>query len=136
MNTMTIYWKANGERDWIRENAERNWQREEEHRASRKRKSSPEEIELWGWIFGLPIRALAFILFLPFRYGYGKHFLFLIFVAPLLLIFGWVAVEVAMKIHAEPQVFLANWQLYIVRHPAAVHWTWLIRDMTQALAAA
>ncbi|MHB1604398.1 MAG: hypothetical protein ACYCTJ_12280, partial [Acidithiobacillus ferrooxidans] len=78
-----------------------------------------------------PIKALAFVLFLPFRYGYGKHFLFLIFVAPLLLIFGWVAVELVLKIHAEPQVFLAHWQAHVIRHPAAGHWTWLVQDLTR-----
>ena len=124
MNTMTIYWKANGERDWIRENAERNWQREEEHRARLKNKSSPEEIELWGQIFSLPIKALAFVLFLPFRYGYGKHFLFLIFVTPVILFVG----ALVLGIHAHPHAFLAYWQTYLIRHPGAVHWTWAIRD--------
>ena len=129
---MTTYWKANGERDWVRETAERNWQREqEEHRAWLERKPTREEIEFSVWIFNLPIKALAFVLFLPFRYGYGKHFLFLIFVAPLLLIFGWVAVELVLKIHAEPQVFLAHWQAHVIRHPAAGHWTWLVQDLTQ-----
>ena len=128
---MTIYWKANGERDWIREVDEENQQRRVEHLARLNKKSSPEEIELWGWIFGLPIKALAFVLFLPIRYGYGRQYLwtllFLFFVVPIILLVG----ALALKIHAEPQVFLAHWQLYVVRHPGATHWTWLVRDMTR-----
>ena len=75
--------------------------------------------------------ALAYLVAIPFRCGYGRHFLFLIFVAPLLLIFGWAAMELVLKIHAEPQVFLAHWQAHVIRHPAAVHWTWLVQDLTQ-----
>ncbi|MBE7566320.1 hypothetical protein H7F08_06245 [Acidithiobacillus sp. HP-11] len=126
--TATIFrYKPNGERDHYLEQIER--EVAELH-------ARPGDGELWAYIFSLPIKALAFVLFLPFRYGYGKHFLFLIFVAPLLLIFGWVAVELVLKIHAEPQVFLAHWQAHVIRHPAAVHWTWLVRDLTQTLAAA
>lgn len=130
---MTMYWKANGERDWIRENAEE-WNQEmtlEAERARRKRKPTREEIEFSVWIFNLPIKAIGWLLALAIRHGYGKHLLFLVFVAPLLLIFGWVAVELVLKIHAEPQVFLAHWQAYVIRHPAAVHWTWAVRDMTR-----
>ena len=121
---MTMYWKANGERDWARELMEDNERIQAEHLARLKRKSSPEEIELWGQIFSLPIKALAFVLFLPFRYGYGKHFLFLIFVAPILLFAG----AMVMGIHAHPQDFLAFWQSYVARHPGTVQWTWVIRD--------
>jgi hypothetical protein len=130
-NAMTVYWKANGERDWIRENDEQNQQWHEEHRARLQKRSSPEEIELWGWIFGLPIRALTFVLFLPVRYGYGKQYLwallFLFFMAPILL----CVVALVLGVHAHPQVFLNDWQTYVVQHPGATHWTWLVRDMTR-----
>jgi hypothetical protein len=106
------------------------YQKQREDQAWRaKEKADTDFIHGIVWAI-IPLLSLAVgrILAVPFRYGYGKHFLFLIFVAPLLLIFGWVAVELAMKIHAEPQVFLAHWQAHVIRHPAAVHWTWLVRD--------
>ena len=129
VNAMTMYWKANGERDWAREIMEDNERIQAEHRA--RIDSMPVDGELWAQIFGLPIRAIAFVLFLPVRYGYGKQYLwallFLFFVVPIILLAG----ALALKIHAEPQVFLAHWQLYVVRHPGATHWTWLVRDMTR-----
>ncbi|WP_437559504.1 hypothetical protein [Acidithiobacillus sulfuriphilus] len=127
MTDPIICYKPSGERDYVQEHFERI---QAEHRARLQKKSSPEEIELWNWIFSLPIRALAFVLFLPVRYGYGKQYLwallFLFLVAPVLL-FAWA---LAMGIHAQPQVFLAHWQAYVLRHPGAVHWTWAVRDVT------
>jgi len=129
---MTTYWKANGERDWVRETAERNWQREqEEHRAWLERKPTREEIEFSVWIFSLPIKALFWPLTLAIRHGYGKHLLFLFFVAPIILFVGACVVALVMGVHAHPQVFLGNWQTYVAQHPGAAHWTWLVRDLTQ-----
>lgn len=74
------------------------------------------------------IKILILGLFHPFRYGYAMRLLLWAFVVPLLLMFGWVVVDVALKIHAEPQVFLAHWQAHVIRNPGAAHWTWAIRD--------
>ena len=114
--TATIFrYKPNGERDYYLEQIERE---------EAERRAQPVDGEFWAYIFSLPIKALAFVLFLPFRYGYGKHFLFLIFVAPILLFAG----AMVMGIHAHPQDFLAFWQSYVARHPGTVQWTWVIRD--------
>ena len=121
--TATIFrYKPNGERDYYLEQIER--EVAELH-------ARPGDGELWAYIFSLPIKALAFVLFLPFRYGYGKHFLFLIFVAPVLLFFAAMVVALVLGVHAHPQVFMGDWQAYVIRHPGAVHWTWLVRDLTQ-----
>ena len=114
--TATIFrYKPNGERDYYLEQIERE---------EAERRAQPVDGEFWAYIFSLPIKALAFVLFLPFRYGYGKHFLFLIFVAPILLFAG----AMVMGIHAHPQDFLAFWQSYVARHPGTVQRTWVIRD--------
>ena len=129
VNAMTMYWKANGERDWARELMDDNERIQAEHRA--RIDSMPVDGELWAQIFGLPIRALAFVLFLPVRYGYGRQYLwallFLFFMAPILL----CVVALVLGVHAHPQVFLNDWQTYVVQHPGATHWTWLVRDMTR-----
>ena len=118
--TATIFrYKPNGERDYYLEQIERE---------EAERRAQPVDGEFWAYIFSLPIKALAFVLFLPFRYGYGKHFLFLIFVAPVLLFFAAMVVAMVMGIHAHPQDFLAFWQSYVARHPGTVQWTWVIRD--------
>ncbi|OCX73010.1 hypothetical protein A6M27_06030 [Acidithiobacillus thiooxidans] len=129
---MTMYWKANGERDLIRENAEE-WNQEmalEAERARRKRKPTREEIEFSVWIFNLPFRAIGWLLALPFRYGYGKQYLwallFLFFVAPVTFFVG----AFVLGIHAHPQAFLAFWQTYVIQHPGAASWTWAIRGFT------
>jgi hypothetical protein len=131
---MAVYYKENGERDWNRENHEDALRRYHEHHI--RETSDGVAIELAWKAVSTLLKPFAYLLFLPVRYGYGKQYLwtllFLFFVVPIILLVG----AVALKIHAEPQVFLANWQLYVVRHPAAVQWTWLIRDMTQTLAAA
>ena len=38
---------------------------------NQERRAQPVDGEFWAYIFSLPIKALAFVLFLPFRYGYG-----------------------------------------------------------------
>ncbi|WP_226841339.1 hypothetical protein [Acidithiobacillus ferrooxidans] len=117
--TATIFrYKPNGERDYYLEQIERE---------EAERRAQPVDGEFWAYIFSLPIKALAFVLFLPFRYGYGKHFLFLIFVTPVILFVG----ALVLGIHAHPHAFLAYWQTYIIRNPGAVHWTWLVRYLTQ-----
>jgi len=108
----------------------------EAERARRKRKPTREEIEFSVWIFSLPIKALFWPLTLAIRHGYGKHLLFLFFVAPIILFVGACVVALVMGVHAHPQVFLGNWQTYVAQHPGAAHWTWLVRDLTQTLAAA
>jgi hypothetical protein len=121
--TATIFrYKPNGERDYYLEQIECE---------EAKRRAQPVDGEFWAYIFSLPIKALAFVLFLPFRYGYGRHVLFLIFVAPVLLFFAAMVVALVMGVHAHPQVFLADWQTYAIRHPAAGHWTWLVQDLTR-----
>jgi hypothetical protein len=131
---MTMYYKANGERDWARELAEENdriaRENEEDYRA-RIQGSTPEERELFWNIFSLPVRAFVFVLLLPFRHGYGKQYLwtlfFLFFVAPVLLLGG--AFLYAMWLH--PHAYLAHWDAFAGTHPAAASWTWLVRDLSQ-----
>jgi hypothetical protein len=126
---MTIYWKANGERDWYRERRERNERIQAEHRA--RIDSMPVDGELWARIFSLPVRAFVFVLLLPIRHGYGKQYLwalfFLFFVAPVLLLGG--AFLYAMWLH--PHAYLAHWDAFAGTHPAAASWTWLVRDLSQ-----
>ena len=121
--TATIFrYKPNGERDYYLEQIER--EVAELH-------ARPGDGELWAYIFSLPIKALFWPLTLAIRHGYGKHVLFLIFVAPVLLFFAAIVVALVMGVHAHPQVFLADWQTYAIRHPAAVRWTWLVQDLTR-----
>ncbi|MBU2775891.1 hypothetical protein F6A13_06845 [Acidithiobacillus sp. 'AMD consortium'] len=120
--TATIFrYKPNGERDYYLEQIERE---------AAELRARPVDGELWAYIFCLPIRALAFVLFLPVRYGYGKQYLwallFLFFVAPVTLFVG----AFVLGVHAHPQAFLAFWQTYVIRHPGAASWTWAIRGFT------
>lgn len=123
-----MYWKANGERDYARELAEENARIQKEHR--KKIESTPVDGELWAYIFSLPIKAIGHLLALPFRYGYGKQYLWallsLFFVAPVTFFVG----AFVLGIHAHPQAFLAFWQAYVIRHPGAASWTWAIRGFT------
>lgn len=108
--------------------ASRKWQIE---RDRRNRSAGTEAGELLSAAVSVSLKPIAYLLALPIRYGYGRQYLwtllFLFFVVPIILLAG----ALALKIHAEPQVFLAHWQLYVVRHPGATHWTWLVRDMTR-----
>ena len=109
------------------------YQREREDRARRAAEAADTAFIhgiVWA-IISLFSLAIGHLLALAIRHGYGKHVLFLVFVAPLLLMFGWGAVELVLKIHAEPQVFLAHWQAHVIRHPSAGHWTWLVQDLTR-----
>lgn len=126
---MAIYYKTNGERDYLREN--------EEHQANHARGAADTAfIHAIVWIIVAALSSvLGYLFALPFRYGYGKHFLwalfFLLFVAPVV---ATVAI-LAVKIHADPAVFLSGWQRLVVQHPGAASWTWAVRDLTKALAA-
>jgi hypothetical protein len=123
-----ICYKPNGERDYLEEDFQ---VRRAKLRSRLQQKSSPEEIELWGWIFSLPVRAFVFVLLLPFRHGYGKQYLwtlfFLFLVAPVLLLGGTFLY--AMWLH--PHAYLAHWDAFAGTHPAAASWTWLVRDLSQ-----
>ena len=82
-------------------------------------------VDLVVWLSSLVIgRPIAYLV----RAGYGKHLVwfafFLFFVAPVI---ATVAI-LAMKIHADPAVFLAGWQRLVVQHPGAASWTWVFRD--------
>lgn len=117
MTAPIFRYKPNGERDYYLEQIER--EVAELH-------ARPGDGELWAYIFSLPIKALFWPLTLAIRHGYGKHVLFLFFVAPVTLFVG----AVVLGIHAHPQAFLAFWQAYVIRHPGAASWTWAIRGFT------
>ncbi|MCY0871402.1 MAG: hypothetical protein OWQ56_01590 [Acidithiobacillus caldus] len=112
------------------------YQREQEARAARARRAANAAdtalIHSIVWaIISLFSLAIGHLLALAIRHGYGKHLLFLIFVAPIILFVGAFVVALVMGIHAHPQAFLAFWQTYVARHPFAAHWTLLVRDLVR-----
>ncbi|MGC9215828.1 hypothetical protein [Acidithiobacillus sp.] len=121
MTDTIIRYKPNGERDYVLEHYERE---KAENLAQIKSHSLVK-------ILGLSVYALVHLLFLPFRHGYGKQYLWalfiLFFVAPVLLFGG--AFLYAMCLH--PQAFLTHWEAFAGTHPAAASWTWLLRDASQ-----
>ncbi|WP_414041234.1 hypothetical protein ACJU26_03920 [Acidithiobacillus sp. M4-SHS-6] len=88
------------------------------------------------YLLKLILEVLMWPIGVAIGYGYGKHLLFLFFVAPIVLFVGACVVALVMGIHAHPQVFLGDWQTYVAQHPEATHWTWLARDLTQWIHAA
>lgn len=123
------------DREEVRREDERRWQRMREQAQEQQRQDQTShdnfDVGIILAIIGLPF----WILIQIFRHGYGKHFLLtlllLCFVGPMIVLI----VAFMLKIHMEPSVFLAHWHAYVTRHPAAASWTWVIRDITQALTA-
>ena len=104
----------------------------DQHRMSPIKDSSAENAAVVHAI-AIPIimlfsTAIGYLLALPFRYGYGKHFLwalfFLFFVAPVV---ATVAI-LAMGVHAHPEAAIHGWQVLVAQHPGAASWTWAFKD--------
>ncbi|WP_226832977.1 hypothetical protein [Acidithiobacillus ferridurans] len=109
------------------------YQREKEDRARRAADAADA-----AFIHGIALAiyfalgaAIGHLLALAIRHGYGKHILFLVFVAPVLLFVVALVVGLVLGVHAHPQAFLAYWQAYVIRHPGAASWTWLVRGFTE-----
>ena len=76
----------------------------------------------------LALSPLLSLLLCGWLYYHGRRMLssivLLLFAAPTIV----VIVAVVMHVHADPSLFLSNWQAHIARNPDQANWTWAVKD--------